>query len=310
MWDGQNSHPERRGVSLATQSGEELRRRDYERLKIMTGYCKNDALPARVHSRLFPGSRTEECGNCGGNCRRTYRQGHHDIGADDPLVRCARARNARILCRKTLIVQTLRGSRDRRLLCARAGQALNVWPDAEALRGKCARHDRPPGRSGVSAHERAALHAGTDRGRQRCAVRRREDRHAGTLESRRRRAGEKKRRRKKGASAPTTGTDDLFAALKAERTRLAAAEGVPAYVVFSNATLADMAAKAPRTMEDFLEGSRRRRDKSRALRRSVPEKSHRRIRRSGRSLKKRKALRHPIRMPEGLCVLYGNAGMI
>ena len=69
-------------------------------------------------------------------------------------------------------------------------------------------------------------------------------------------SGEKKRRRKSAAvSAPTTGTDDLFAALKAERTRLAAAEGVPAYVVFSNATLADMAAKAPRTMEDFLEVS-------------------------------------------------------
>ena len=68
-------------------------------------------------------------------------------------------------------------------------------------------------------------------------------------------SGEKKRRRKSAASAPTTGTDGLFAALKAERTRLAAAEGVPAYVVFSNATLADMAAKAPHTMEDFLEVS-------------------------------------------------------
>lgn len=69
-------------------------------------------------------------------------------------------------------------------------------------------------------------------------------------------SGEKKRRRKSAAvSAPTTGTDDLFAALKAERTRLAAAEGVPAYVVFSNATLADMAAKAPHTTEDFLEVS-------------------------------------------------------
>ncbi len=68
-------------------------------------------------------------------------------------------------------------------------------------------------------------------------------------------SGEKKRRRKSAASAPTTGTDGLFAALKAERPRLAAAEGVPAYVVFSNATLADMAAKAPHTMEDFLEVS-------------------------------------------------------
>ena len=42
---------------------------------------------------------------------------------------------------------------------------------------------------------------------------------------------------------------------RALRAAIAAAEGVPAYVVFSNATLADMAAKAPRTMEDFLEVS-------------------------------------------------------
>ena len=42
---------------------------------------------------------------------------------------------------------------------------------------------------------------------------------------------------------------------RALRAAIAAAEGVPAYVVFSNATLADMAAKAPHTMEDFLEVS-------------------------------------------------------
>ena len=30
---------------------------------------------------------------------------------------------------------------------------------------------------------------------------------------------------------------------------------MPAYVVFSNATLADMAAKAPQTMDDFLDVS-------------------------------------------------------
>lgn len=123
-------------------------------------------------------------------------------------------------------------------------------------------------------------------------------------------SGEKKRRRKSAAaSASTTGTDDLFAALKAERTRLAAAEGVPAYVVFSNATLADMAAKAPHTMEDFLEVSRRRRDKSRALRRSVPE-SHRRIRKSGRSLKKETPSCIRFGCRRAWCILYGNAGMI
>ena len=49
--------------------------------------------------------------------------------------------------------------------------------------------------------------------------------------------------------------EDLFAALKAERMRIAQEEGVPAYIVFSNAALADMAARAPRTMAEFLEVS-------------------------------------------------------
>ncbi len=45
---------------------------------------------------------------------------------------------------------------------------------------------------------------------------------------------------------------DLFERLKALRLRLAAAEHVPAYIVFSNATLADMCRVLPTTPEEFL----------------------------------------------------------
>ena len=54
---------------------------------------------------------------------------------------------------------------------------------------------------------------------------------------------------------PPAGPEGLVNALKALRFRLAQAEGVPAYIVFSNAALADMAARRPRTMEAFLEVS-------------------------------------------------------
>lgn len=47
----------------------------------------------------------------------------------------------------------------------------------------------------------------------------------------------------------------LYDALRSERMRIALAEGVPAYVVFSNAALADMAARRPRSMAEFLEVS-------------------------------------------------------
>lgn len=49
--------------------------------------------------------------------------------------------------------------------------------------------------------------------------------------------------------------EGLFAALKALRTRIAREENVPAYIVFSNAALQDMAAKAPTTQAAFLEVS-------------------------------------------------------
>ena len=62
--------------------------------------------------------------------------------------------------------------------------------------------------------------------------------------------------RKKAAALDRPAAEDaLLSALKALRSELARAENVPAYIVFSNAALTDMAAKAPRTMEEFLEVS-------------------------------------------------------
>ena len=45
--------------------------------------------------------------------------------------------------------------------------------------------------------------------------------------------------------------EDLFDVLKELRASLAKEAGIPAYVVFSNATLTEMAKKKPRTMLEF-----------------------------------------------------------
>ena len=47
----------------------------------------------------------------------------------------------------------------------------------------------------------------------------------------------------------------LFAALRALRAKLAARQGVPAYVIFSDATLQDMCARLPSDKEEMLEVS-------------------------------------------------------
>ena len=45
--------------------------------------------------------------------------------------------------------------------------------------------------------------------------------------------------------------EELFEALRSKRADLARENGVPAYVIFSNATLIDMAKKKPRNMSQF-----------------------------------------------------------
>ena len=51
------------------------------------------------------------------------------------------------------------------------------------------------------------------------------------------------------------GNPELFEQLKKLRNRIATQQKVPAYIVFSNAVLVDMAARCPRTMDEFLEVS-------------------------------------------------------
>jgi ATP-dependent DNA helicase RecQ len=46
-------------------------------------------------------------------------------------------------------------------------------------------------------------------------------------------------------------SDGIFRALRAKRAELARARGVPAYVVFPDATLIDIAARKPRTLDEF-----------------------------------------------------------
>jgi ATP-dependent DNA helicase RecQ len=62
-------------------------------------------------------------------------------------------------------------------------------------------------------------------------------------------------RRKTAERRAAAPEDSLFEALRSLRTELAKAERVPAYVVFSNATLADMAVKRPADMVDFMDVS-------------------------------------------------------
>ncbi len=62
----------------------------------------------------------------------------------------------------------------------------------------------------------------------------------------------------------------LFEALRAKRLELAKAQGVPPYVIFHDKTLAEMAARCPRSAAELAGISGRRRGQARALWRGVP----------------------------------------
>jgi ATP-dependent DNA helicase RecQ len=65
----------------------------------------------------------------------------------------------------------------------------------------------------------------------------------------------RERRRRKGAAAPVLASAEqaLFEALRTERRRLADTHGVPAYVIFHDATLMQMAAERPRTLAELAQ---------------------------------------------------------
>lgn len=69
-----------------------------------------------------------------------------------------------------------------------------------------------------------------------------------------RQAPEKRKKKKEAVPhVPADPVQQLFAQLKAVRTEVARKAGVPPYIVFSDATLMDMAVRRPATLDDFLE---------------------------------------------------------
>ena len=235
---------------LTPEAREAVRRHDYQRLSAMTGYCRTTAcLRGRILD-YFGQSHDASCGSCG-NCRGEFASEDITVSAQMILSCVVRVREKLgYYVGKTLIVQVLRGSRDQRVrdlgldklstfgLMAQlpAGRVRELMEYLELegfLRTNPAHSTLEPAgkaRSLLFAGETLSMPLRKDRVRE-------------------------KKPASKGTALPEAREERLLAALRTLRARLAQAEGVPAYIVFSNATLADMARRAPRTMEAFLEVS-------------------------------------------------------
>ena len=235
---------------LTPEAREAVRRHDYQRLSAMTGYCRTTAcLRGRILD-YFGQSHDASCGSCG-NCRGEFASEDITVSAQMILSCVVRVREKLgYYVGKTLIVQVLRGSRDQRVrdlgldklstfglmaqLSAGRVRELMEFLELEGFLRINPAHStlEPAGkaRSLLFEGERLSMPLRKDRVRE-------------------------KKPASKGTALPEAREERLLAALRTLRARLAQAEGVPTYIVFSNAALADMARRAPRTMEAFLEVS-------------------------------------------------------
>lgn len=216
-----------------------VRRRDEERLRAMIGYCKTDRCLRGYILDYFGQAHGEVCGNCG-SCKGEYERTDITIPAQMILSCVLRVRDALgYFVGRTLIVQTLRGSRERRVLELGLDHLSTYALMADTPEDRVRAYFDFLEQEGYLRAE--PLHGALETTPAASAVLFRGEKVTMPIRVEPARVQD----------APAA-DGELLAALKALRLELAKKESVPAYVVFSNATLSDMAARAPRSMAEFL----------------------------------------------------------
>ena len=230
-------------------ASQEQVQRDLVRLDQMVEYCKTQGCLRGYILDYFGQSHAERCGNCG-NCDLELEE--RDITAEARVILdCAAHIRQQLGYSLGLVAlrRVLLGSRESRVLQLRLDRlpeygalhrqgktALGQMTEALVAQGYL--HVDPEHRA-VSLTEKAAV---VQRGEQAVSMQ-----------------VEAERKTKKTAvrtGAPAQPVDEaLYTALKNLRFRLARQEHMPAYIVFSNATLEDMARRHPQNLEEFLQVS-------------------------------------------------------
>ena len=230
--------------NLTLDMQDKLRKRDYQRLEDMVAYCRTrDCL--RMHILHYFGEPcADRCDNCG-NCNGAYQE--IDVTEQTELilnaVRHLEDRYGRSFG-ITIYTRLLHGNREKAITAwgmeqtpyfakmkTMSGNDIRELMEQMILRGLLA--EEQDGQYTVITLGPTALDV-LDHG-----VRVR-IRQAIVVEP------------PKAEQPPKAVNTDLLAALKVLRMRLAQEAKLPAYLVFSNASLEDMSAKMPTTMDEFL----------------------------------------------------------
>lgn len=227
---------------LTIEENEQIRERDFERLKHMTFYSTtNDCLRGFI-LRYFGGDKKAYCGKCS-NCLSVHKL--VDVTIDAQKIMSCIARTGQRYG-KTVICDVLKGSKSEKILKAE----LNSQSTYGIMKEVTARHifgtiDFLAEKEYISSdNETEALKLLPKSrdvlfGRERLVMKKVENSEKVVKTHR-----------------PEVPVDsELLDALKALRKSIASKKSVPAYVIFSDATLIDMCKKCPETPDEMLEVS-------------------------------------------------------
>ena len=229
---------------LSEEERSNLIKRELIRLDAMVGYCNTSHCLRGYILEYFGQEYPQLCGNCS-NCESTAEQ--RDITEYAKMILSCIYRIHEQLGYSlgiTLVVRVLHGSREKRIKELRLDRLstyglMNHVPRAEI-------------REMISTLENQGyIMTHPDRGDLNLTDKAREVLFHGEKVKMLVRKKKREKSRKEDASS-NPNTAGLLEELKALRLTLAKEENMPAYIVFSNATLKDMAQKAPVTMAEFL----------------------------------------------------------
>lgn len=227
---------------LTIEENEQIRERDFERLKHMTFYSTtNDCLRGFI-LRYFGGDKKAYCGKCS-NCLSVHKL--VDVTIDAQKIMSCIARTGQRYS-KPVICDVLKGSKNEKILKAE----LNSQSTYGIMKEVTARHifgtiDFLAEKEYISADNETEVLKLLPKsrdvlfGRERLVMKKVENSEKVVKTHR--------------PEVPVNA--DLLDALKALRKSIASKKSVPAYVIFSDATLTDMCKKCPETPDEMLEVS-------------------------------------------------------
>jgi len=236
--------------AVSEEEREHKARLDRLRLERMIEYCKTTRCLRRTILEYFGQDTKEDCNNCT-NCSATFDK--KDITVDAQKVLSCIKRiydHLGYYVGTATVVRTLRGGKDQKLadmgLCslstygimkdlsrAEVNDIVNCLIDLGYLR-----RDSLHGTVRPLENSRRVLHGG-----ERVFMEYKVE-EVGSAE---------KKEKKKKKKSTVAGKSELYERLRALRQTIAAEQGVPAYIVFSNATLEQMSDAAPVSMAEFME---------------------------------------------------------